>query len=126
MERLNRNTVRRVLLVASVALSASCGSNQPPPATPPSVSAPPPSDPATRALTESECESLAQWIVDACRERASLRSAQDDGWCGEVERGTTAENRSWLADCVKHVTYIDNACFRGTTSVRSLMSCDST
>jgi len=114
---------RRRLLLASVALSAACGGNEPPPATP---HAAPASDSATRNLTNGECESLAQWIVEACQNRASLRSAQIDGWCEEVERRSTEQDRPWIADCVKHVTYIDNACFRGTRSVRSLMDCDST
>lgn len=108
-----------------IALLASCGSKEPPPA----AHAPAPSatvDPAMRALTSSECEDLAQWIIDACHDRAALRSAQIDGWCGDIERRNTAEDRSWIAECVSHVKYIDNTCFRSTTSIGNLMDCDRT
>jgi hypothetical protein len=114
-------TVRR--LCTSVALLAACGSKPPPPAVPqsPATSAESP----TRPLTTSECEALAQWIAAACHDQEALRSAQIDGWCSDIERRTTAEDRSWIAECVKHVKYMDNACFRSTTSIRNLMDCDS-
>ncbi len=115
---------RAVLGILSMALLAACGGQEPAPAAPRAAATP--ADPALRALTKSECGSLAQWIVDACRDRATLRSAQVDGWCGDVEHRTTGDDSSWFAECVMHVKYIDYTCFRSTTSVRSLMDCDST
>jgi hypothetical protein len=120
--------MRRGVLYLSLALSAACGSKEPvPAAAPASTASPANSDEPTRGLTNAECESLAQWIVDACHERANLdRSTEAEGWCSDVERRSTAEDRSWIADCTKHIKYIDRACFRSTTKVRSFMACDST
>jgi hypothetical protein len=116
-------TVR--LLGISVALLAACGSREPPPAVPQNPSPSATAESAARALTTSECEALAQWIATACHDREALRSAQIDGWCSDIERRTTPEDRSWIAECVEHVKYMDNACFRSTTSVRNQMDCDS-
>ncbi|SRR5258708_3231258 len=112
-----------MLLLASADVGA-CAS-QPPPATP--ASAPPSTheDSGMRALSKSECESLGEWIVAACHDRANMdRSSQAEGWCGEVSRGTS-EGGTWVADeCMKHIKYMDAMCFRGTTKVRILMDCD--
>ncbi|HEV3189656.1 MAG TPA: hypothetical protein VGY54_04120, partial [Polyangiaceae bacterium] len=51
-------------------------------------------------------------------------SAQAEGWCGDVARRTTQTDQSWIADCAEHVKVMDEACFRSTTAVRSLMECD--
>jgi hypothetical protein len=114
-----------MLLCISVALLA-CGSNEPLPAVPQNPAPSATAESATRALTTSECEALAQWIADACHDREALRSAQIDGWCSDIERRTTPGDRSWITECVKHVKYMDNVCFRSTTSIRNLMDCDST
>ncbi len=78
-----------------------------------------------RGLTHDECASLAQWLVDACSDRASLRVAQIDGWCSEIENHSTSADESWITDCVKHVKVMDQECFRSTRSLRNLMDCDS-
>src|SRR6516225_5461473 len=112
-----------VLCIATVLLAA-CGSTPPPPpVTRPA--APPPDETPMRALTHRECESLAQWIIDVCSNRAPLRSARIDGWCGDVENHTTSEDESWITDCVKHVKAMDGECFRSTRSLTNLMACDS-
>ncbi len=113
------------LIGISVVLLAACGSKEPPPAVPRSPATLASAEAATRPLTNVECEALAQWIADACHDRAALRSARIDGWCGDIELRTSAEDRSWIAECVKNVKYMDNACFRSTTSIRNLMACDS-
>src|SRR5579863_9032363 len=97
-----RGTLLRTLLFALAALTVACASNEPPPAAPHPVPRPP-SDPAAQSLTKAECESLSQWIGEACQGRASLRSARVDGWCGDVERGSLGDDAPWIADCVKHV-----------------------
>jgi hypothetical protein len=112
------------LLGTSVALLAACGSKEPPAAVPQSPATSATAESATRPLTTSACEALAQWVAAACHDRESLRSAQIDGWCIDIERRTTPEDRSWITECVKHVKYMDNACFRSTTSIRNLMDCD--
>ncbi len=120
--------MRRLPLVPlSIALCA-CASSPPPAPSPPSdavAARASGNNGNTRLLTESECQSLGQWIADACHDRANMdRSAQAEGWCGEVVRGI-AEGGTWVADCAKHIQYLDSVCFRGTTKVRSLMQCDS-
>ena len=80
-------------------------------------------DDGARALTSEECTSLGQWLVDACEGRPNERSAQVDGWCSNVVRNI--HNESWTTgDCVKHIKYMDEVCFRSTSSVHSLMECD--
>jgi hypothetical protein len=79
-----------------------------------------------RLLTRTDCVSLADWIKDKCQGRATLRLARIDGWCGDIEAHTTEADGSWLDDCMKHVTYMDNECFRSTSSLSNLMACDST
>lgn len=78
-----------------------------------------------RALSHGECASLAEWLVDACSHRASLRSSQIDGWCDNVENHSTSADESWITDCVKHVKAMDETCFSSTTSLTNLMACDS-
>jgi hypothetical protein len=124
-DRNARNTMSLKLLYVSVVLLAACGSKEPPPAVPPHPAAPAPTEAPARPLTNGECEALAQWILDACHDRAGHRSAQIDGWCSDIERRTIPGDRSWIAECVKNVKYMDNACFRSTTSISNLMDCDS-
>jgi hypothetical protein len=117
--------VRWVLpLLLSSALGA-CASQPPPAASAPSEAPIAHGDSSTRALTQSECESLGQWIVAACHERVNMdRSEQAEGWCGEVARGTS-EGGTWVSgQCMKHIKYMDAVCFRSTTKVRTLMDCD--
>ena len=103
-----------------------CASKEPPPAAaPPAASASAAGESAGRALTRSECESLAQWILDACSDHANVgNTAQTEGFCGDVARRMTGDDRPFLTDCAAHVKVIDSTCFRSTTSVRKLMDCD--
>jgi len=114
----------RSLLACIVAGCIACGSATPPPSSPSAPKASSPSS-AGRALTAGECDSLAQHILEACHDRGNDRSAQTEGWCSDVARRTLPEDRSWIKACAGHVTVIDDACFRSTVVVRSLMDCDS-
>jgi hypothetical protein len=68
---------------------------------------------------------LAAWILDVCHDPTRHDgSAQAEGWCGDVARRNTQADQSWIADCAEHVKVMDEACFRSTTAVRSLMECD--
>jgi len=81
------------------------------------------SDDPARALTPDECQSLGEWIAQACQNHENARSAQIDGWCSDMTRGV--DGGSWQSgDCAKHVKYMDMVCFRSTTDVGSLMDCD--
>jgi len=117
----------RSLLTCIACIAAgclACGSATPSPSTPPTATASNATG-AGRSLTEDECDSLAQYILDACHNRGNDRSSQTEGWCSDIERRTLPDDRSWLKACRHHVTVIDDACFRSTTIVRSLMDCDS-
>jgi hypothetical protein len=105
---------------------AACGTQAAPIAkTPNSVSegtaSQQPSDEATRHLTTDECKSLGQSITDACH-GTNTRSAQFEGWCSDVMTGI--DTGSWIADCEKHVRYMDAVCITSNTSIRSMMDCD--
>src|SRR5579859_339260 len=117
--------LRGVSLVGlAMALCASCASKQAPPAAAPPSPAPS-AEGSARALTRGECESLAQWILDACSDHANVgNTAQTEGFCGDVARHMTEDDRSFVTDCMAHVKLIDDTCFRSTTSVRKLMDCD--
>jgi hypothetical protein len=112
-----------VLLVpAALALAAACAASAPPPqaATPTRSS----SNISAKLLTGEACNSLAQWILDACNARGNDRAARTEGWCSDVEQHTSSDDRGWVHDCTQHITEMDEACFRSTTSVPSLMDCD--
>lgn len=79
-------------------------------------------DEATRPLTDDECKALGQSITDACH-GTNTRSAQFEGWCTDVIHGI--DTGSWLADCAKHIKYMDAVCITSNTSIRSMMDCDS-
>jgi hypothetical protein len=114
-----------VTILLLVAGAAACGASSTPPSkTPPSEGAASeqPKDEATRSLSEDECKSLGQSIIDACH-GTNTRSAQFEGWCGDVVHGV--DTGSWVADCVKHVKYMDAVCITSNTSIRSMMDCDS-
>jgi hypothetical protein len=118
----------RVLLSASVALLASgCGSNDNLTALSPSnptAAMPNAPDPASRALSESECKDLGQAMLEVCNTRGNSRSVQVDGFCSDLNH-TIVESDTWVKnDCLPHVRYIDSTCFRSATSVSLLMDCD--
>jgi hypothetical protein len=82
-----------------------------------------PADEGARQLTKSECDSLGEWLADACTNRPNSRSAQIDGWCGDMIHNV--HDGSWAADdCAKHIKVVDSMCFRSTTIVQALMDCD--
>jgi hypothetical protein len=64
-------------------------------------------------------------MLNVCSDHANVgNTAQTEGWCGDVERRMTGEDRPFIAECAAHVKLVDDACFRSTTSVRKLMDCD--
>jgi hypothetical protein len=78
-------------------------------------------DEASRPLNGEECKELGQSITDACH-GTNTRSAQFEGWCGDVIHGIDAG--SWLSDCEHHIKYMDAVCFTSNTSIRAMMDCD--
>jgi hypothetical protein len=123
--------MRTTVCLPLLAALAACAAAEPSPKDPSSAENPSGSgatsrqaadDPA-RSLTQSECASLGEWLVDACNNRPNSRSAQVDGWCSDLVR--TVGDGSWVTgDCVQHIKYVDSVCFRSTTIIRSLMDCD--
>ncbi len=81
--------------------------------------------PAQHLISRSDCVVLADWIKDKCQGRETLRLARVDGWCGQIEQHSTEADQAWIDDCAKHVTDMDNECFRSTSSISNLMACDS-
>jgi len=77
-----------------------------------------------RLLGEEECDALGAWIVGACRDRGNDRSSRNDGWCSDVMARTIPTDRSWVVECTRRVTSADEACFRGTEVVGTLIECD--
>ncbi len=114
----------RSALFCVVGLCVACGGSTPPPEAPsaPKHAAAPTG--AARPLTEDECDALSQWLLEACHDRGNDRSSQDEGWCSDIERRTLPSDRSWIKACAGHVTAMDDACFRSTKAVRTLMDCD--
>ncbi len=78
-------------------------------------------DDAARALTEEECKELGQSIEDNCHGQ-NTRSAELQGWCSDKITGIGSG--SWLADCTKHVKYMDAVCITSNPSIRAMMDCD--
>jgi len=115
--------VRGLALICSAVLLG-CAS-QPPPQTPSPTERQGENDVKPNSLTSAECESLGQWIVDACHDHSNMdRSSQTEGWCGDMRHAAGEEGGTWMSDCTKHVKKIDAACFRSTTTIRSMMDCD--
>jgi hypothetical protein len=122
-------TVTALLLVAC---AVGCGASPTPPATSPTSETAPSTptgatskqaqDEAARKLSHDECLSLGTTIADACRD-TNTRSAQIEGWCSDIVAGVGTG--SWIADCEKHVKYMDAMCITSNTSVRAMMDCDS-
>lgn len=112
--------------VLGVASAAACGGSTPPAEFPPSQSAassaPAAKNDANRPLSSDECQSLGEWVAQACQTRPNERSARVDGWCTEVTLGV--DKGSWQRDCRKHIRFMDSACFKSTTQVHSMMDCD--
>jgi hypothetical protein len=122
---LDRAVFACVFLVSG-ASAVACGGSTPPAQSTPPPSAEPPapsaSNDANRPLTKDECQSLGEWVAQACQTRPNERSARVDGWCTEVTLGV--DKGSWQRDCRKHIRFMDSACFKSTTKVHSMMDCD--
>jgi hypothetical protein len=114
-----------VLVLFAFACGA-CASKEPPPAVAPAApptSAAAPSEDPNRVLTESECESLAQSLVDTCDKRGNAHSLQLDRWCSDLAHAVT--DGSWVAKtCVPRVRFIDAKCFESATNVTAAMDCE--
>jgi hypothetical protein len=116
----------RLFAIVTAGVSASgviaCGHENPPPSTEgPAASAP--SNDANRALTEQECQSLGEWLADACHSQSHGRSERIDGWCGDLTRGV--QDGSWVThDCVDHIHYMDSECMRSAASIGHMMDCE--
>ncbi|MGA7123420.1 MAG: hypothetical protein WBY94_25175 [Polyangiaceae bacterium] len=119
--------MRRLAIVTGAALIAGCGSNPPPPAEAPSVTATQPAESdSNRRLTKSDCESLSSTIVDACNNRVNDRSSEADGWCSEMLRANDSGG-AWITnDCEPHFRYMDAFCFQGAKNAHAMMDCDRT
>jgi hypothetical protein len=122
----------KTLAVLLLAGAAACGGNTPPPAASPSSTSAGSSEPSgataqqgadnpARKLTHDECLSLGQSVTDSCH-GTNTRSAELEGWCSDVIAGIGAG--TWVADCEKHVRYMDAVCITSNSSIRSMMDCD--
>lgn len=80
-------------------------------------------DDGARLLTHDECVQLGAVVSDACRD-VHARSAQVEGWCGDVV--SRYDSGAWVEDCEKHIHVIDSMCFRTANNARGMMSCDRT
>jgi hypothetical protein len=107
-------------------LATGCGSKEPPPAESASNVPTQSANDPNRRLTKSECESLAQTIVDACNNRGNDRSSEADGWCSDMLRRNEGSG-SWVGDdCEPHFKYMDAFCFQGARNAHAMMDCDKT
>src|ERR1043166_9048358 len=115
--------MRKMIAVGPLGTAAACGTTTPPPKapTPDGTMSQQPSDDASRSLTEAECASLGQSIVEACH-GTNTRSAQFGGWCGDVAQGV--DSGTWIAECQKHMKYMDAVCFTSNPGIRAMMDCD--
>src|SRR5476651_2537690 len=106
-----------LFLIAATA----CGSKEATPAATPSTPAASASSSggdANRALTEAECESLAQTLLATCDKRGNTHSMQLDRWCSDL--GHRVTDGSWVAkECVPRIRFIDGTCFQSATNVTS-------
>jgi hypothetical protein len=114
-------TIFFLLAACTVSASLACGGSTPPPAAAPTPSH---ANDANRALSESECKSLGDYVKDVCENRGNERSERVNGWCSDLVRGV--DNGTWVdSDCLKHIKYMDGACLRSSSNVHAMMDCDS-
>jgi hypothetical protein len=126
MERFGKWDMRIEVVIVAGLLAGGCGANEPPPAESASSAAPQSGDDPNRRLTKSECDAMAQSIVDACNNRGNDRSTEADGWCSEMLRRNEGDG-TWVgSDCVPHFKYMDYFCFRGAQNAHAMMVCDRT
>ncbi len=124
-----------LILVLGIGMGATaCGSSQTTPATPSNADGDSTSessgstskqagDDGARLLTHDECVQLGGLVSDTCRD-VHARSAQVEGWCGDVV--ARYDSGAWIDDCAKHIHLIDSMCFRTANNARGMMSCDRT
>jgi hypothetical protein len=119
-------TMHILAIVVLAVFAAACGSKEAPPAESASNATSQSADDPNRRLTKSECESLAQTIVDACNNRGNDRSSEADGWCSEMLRRNEGGG-PWVGDdCEPHFKYMDSFCFQGARNAHGMMVCDKT
>lgn len=128
LPEMNKSTLITLLFIAASAACASTSSTPPPKAaaapaeaTSEGKTSQQPKDEATRQLTEDECRALGQSIIDACHGQ-NTRQAQFEAWCSDVVHGV--DTGTWVADCAKHMKYMDAVCITSNTSIRAMMDCD--
>jgi hypothetical protein len=132
LENGSSSGMKALAFFAIVAGAAACGASQAQPTTPasnpPSTTSEPSgatnaqaSDDPNRALTQSECDELGQYISGVCHENHS-RQSRIEGWCSDVVSRQTAG--TWDGDCVKSVKYMDSVCFRSADNAPAMMACD--
>ena len=128
------NTSALILVIGIGMGATACGSSNPTPATPsnadgesssnePGAANSQPGDNPARLLTHDECVQLGGMVSDTCRD-VHARSAQVEGWCGDVV--SRYDSGAWVDDCAKHIHLIDSMCFRTANNARGMMSCDRT
>ena len=88
----------------------------------PSASAPR-TDEGNRPLSESECNELGQWIVQACNERGNQRSTQIEGYCTNMTHGMA--DATWVAkQCLPRIRHMDAVCIKSTDNIRKIIDCE--
>jgi hypothetical protein len=126
------NTSALILVLAIGVGATACGASKSTPASPsnddgdsnsPGATNSQPGDNPARLLTHDECVQLGGLVSDTCRD-VHARSAQVEGWCGDVV--AKYDSGAWVEDCAKHVHLIDSMCFRTANNARGMMSCDRT
>ncbi len=121
--------MNRAVALAFVLAPLACGpsTDAPPPkysGTTPSASSTP-SDESDKPLTRSECESLGQWMLEACDKQGNTHSSQIEGWCSNVTHHVTGDG-TWLdEECLPHIRRMDAACMKSSDSVKNMMDCES-
>jgi hypothetical protein len=116
-----------ILVVVLAPLACGPSNASPPPkysGTTPTSSASSAADETDRALTQSECESLGQWMLAACEKQGNTHSSQLEGWCSNVTHHVTGDG-TWVADdCLPHLRRMDAECIKSTDSVKNMMDCE--
>jgi hypothetical protein len=115
-----------VVLVALAPLACGASNSAAPPkysgTTPGTASAAP--DDSDHPLTQGECESLGQWMLEACEKQGNTHSSQIEGWCSNVTHHVTGDG-TWVADeCLPHIRRMDAECIKSTDSVKNMMDCE--
>jgi hypothetical protein len=115
------------LLVVVSPLACTPHDSAPPPkysGAQPTAAASAAADESDRPLTQSECESLGQWMLAACNNQGNTHSSQLEGWCSNVTHHVTGDG-TWVNDeCLAHIRRMDAECIKSTDSVRNMMDCE--